>query len=382
LFSPHNEHRIFFTRIFNLIIYEILNGWDPKSGMYIQAILPSIIAIILTNFINLYISKIKYLIFHYLLIFIVIGSPYYWENILWSFQNQFYFMALFGITFHILYIKRFSIFTLISIGILQLFILFTVASGVLAIISSIFLTLIKLIQINNKKKIYWFFLLFYQIILIMLQSNLWVKVPHHEQLKASSFNDFFNEFLHVLSWPFNTFNEGYIYVWGILILIIFYQMNFIYTYKKNILSNNSYFFVGIALLIWAFFQEIAVSFSRTYANVYSSRYLLTYGFVLIFISQYFFIIFKTKLKLLKIINIIPLFFSIGVIGYNINVSKHEIIERYNFLNESRKNVIYFYNSKINDEKYISEFICPSQLHVKNIIELNILKNKLLWLKNN
>ena len=49
--------------------------------MYIQAILPSIIAIILTNFINLYISKIKYLFFHYLLIFIVIGSPYYWENI-------------------------------------------------------------------------------------------------------------------------------------------------------------------------------------------------------------------------------------------------------------------------------------------------------------
>ena len=66
----------------------------------------------------------------------------------------------------------------------------------------------------------------------MLQVKLWVKVPYHDQLKANNLVDFFNKFLSVLSWPFITFNEGYIFVWGLLILIIFYQLNLIFIINK------------------------------------------------------------------------------------------------------------------------------------------------------
>ena len=380
LISPHNEHRIFFTRIFNLFIYIILGGWNPKIGMFIQAIIPTIIAFLLSLFFNQYVRKNIILLFHNLLIISVFGLPYFWENILWSFQNQHYFMVLFGITSHLLYINKSSKTSMLIIGIFQFSILFTVASGVLAIITCIILSGIKIFKDFANKR-YWIYLIFFQIMLVLLQLKLWVKVPLHEQLKADTFYSFFIEFLNVLSWPIITFSSGYLLIWGVLILFIISQI-FIFSKMRNkifFLYNEIY--VTLILLIWGLIQEIAISYSRTFANVYSSRYLLTYGVILIFISQSIILLFRRNQMKLYYIMFIPLIFILGVINFNYEITRKDLIERYNFQIEARKSIIFFVNQKDTDYNKISSFVCPSKLHVKNILENKELKNKHLWIKN-
>ena len=96
LFAPHNEHRIFTTRLLALALLTINGIWNPLLQMVVNAAL-HIVALVLG--ITLMTRVIGRNHLPALLVFslILFGVPYAWENTLAGFQSQFYFVLLFSI---------------------------------------------------------------------------------------------------------------------------------------------------------------------------------------------------------------------------------------------------------------------------------------------
>jgi hypothetical protein len=95
LVAPHNEHRIILTRLFSLALLSFNGNWDPKLEMVAQAILHSLTLAALVACCS---SGIRPNLRPLLGLFaaIVFMIPFPWENILWGFQSQFYFVTLWG----------------------------------------------------------------------------------------------------------------------------------------------------------------------------------------------------------------------------------------------------------------------------------------------
>lgn len=96
LFEPHNGHRIVFTRLSSLILFQLNGGWDPELQMILSAFLHA-----LTGALMVYVvvqEKVKYIdLISLCAIVLVFSIPFSWMSVLVAFQTQFYFMMLFAI---------------------------------------------------------------------------------------------------------------------------------------------------------------------------------------------------------------------------------------------------------------------------------------------
>ncbi|MDM8563675.1 hypothetical protein QUF54_10010, partial [Candidatus Marithioploca araucensis] len=93
LFSAHNEHRIFFTRIHALLLLILNEGqWNPLLEMVVNALLATLTAIILIVILNHLLKPAQNSIL--ISIALLWTLPYGWENTLAGFQSAFYFMML------------------------------------------------------------------------------------------------------------------------------------------------------------------------------------------------------------------------------------------------------------------------------------------------
>jgi hypothetical protein len=168
--------------------------------MYAQAIIQSVNASILFLLLNPTKKGLLYKTASLIAIVAVFGLPYYEENILWSFQNQFYWMQFFGILSFYLYTKRDTKLKFIAIAFVNFCTLFTVASGILSILVSISITFF-FIFIKKKHSIHWKILFGFQFFLLFLGKLLWVSVSEHGMLKARDLSDLINAYLQILNWP-------------------------------------------------------------------------------------------------------------------------------------------------------------------------------------
>lgn len=97
LIAPHNEHRLFFTRIFSLILLIINdNQWDPLVQMVFCAALATLTAIILALILKKLLGERGYntTLFAIALLGII---PFAAENIIWGLQINWYFFNLFSL---------------------------------------------------------------------------------------------------------------------------------------------------------------------------------------------------------------------------------------------------------------------------------------------
>ncbi len=100
-FSAHSEHRIFLTRVLNLGLLKLNGLWDPEVEMVTQAFLHAGCIVLLIALCSrpLACPRGRLLLIAFSTVLFVI--PFGWENTLWGFQSQFYFVllwALLGIT--------------------------------------------------------------------------------------------------------------------------------------------------------------------------------------------------------------------------------------------------------------------------------------------
>jgi hypothetical protein len=95
-FAPHNEHRIFFTRVLALGLLWLNRQWDPRLQMVVNACLYAIIPAVL--FLVLRRGRTPGFQISCWVLLAVLGSlPYGATNTLLGFQSQFYFLAGFSL---------------------------------------------------------------------------------------------------------------------------------------------------------------------------------------------------------------------------------------------------------------------------------------------
>jgi|GEM_PF-148953 len=95
-FSPHNEHRILYTRVLAYLLLKLNGQWDARLQTTVNAVLHVAAIGLLLLILRRNLSKGWYLITGIFLTFLF-GLPFSWENTLAGFQSQFYFLFLFSL---------------------------------------------------------------------------------------------------------------------------------------------------------------------------------------------------------------------------------------------------------------------------------------------
>ena len=327
LLKQHNEHRIFFTRILNLVIFIFNNHiWDTILIMKIQAIIFSLIPCILLNY-YLKFNK-NYSIFTIIITLIIFSLPIGYENLLWGFQSQFYFMICFSlISFNIASSNKITFVTLLVLIFLSIFSYLNIASGFTVSINLGFTFLLKYFNKKNIKYIYISFLFF---ILGFILYRLIVPVPGHTYLRSQNLHAFLITLLNLMMWPLV---DSYlmIFLWWIPIV---YILGFTIYYYKSIKLKN---FFLLAIIFWILLQSAGISYARggnihnSMQNRYTEIYLLIGISILYFIEN-----FKISLKFKY------LYFLYRVIILSI------------FFQYSHSQLKYFKNDSINKQRMLSE----------------------------
>lgn len=293
-FIPHNEHRIVLTKFFNLLIFILNNGWSPKLGMYIQASLLICTVSVWIHFVGINSkNSLKYTL-SIVLSSIIISLPYYWESILWSFMNSYYFMILLSFIAHVLYLKRMNLSVLLLLILLQSLLILNITSGILCIFTTLGLSIYFSIKLKSKRYLY-NILISFQLFLVFLQYKIWVVIPDHNKYRISDLSELIEAVEKIFSWPFPSEIFSYL-----IFLILLYSILSKLVFSWNTKSISNYFIVLNALFVWISLQLFAIAYGRGNSYVYSSRYLLFYSlFFLVFIEYISF--------LLKNINFAPKF---------------------------------------------------------------------------
>jgi hypothetical protein len=96
MFRPHNEHRIFFTRLLALDLVLANGQWDPRLQQVVNAAMHSGIAVLVATMFWLAGNRrrLDLIVFVCALTF---ALPFAWENTLFGFQSPFYFLVLFSV---------------------------------------------------------------------------------------------------------------------------------------------------------------------------------------------------------------------------------------------------------------------------------------------
>jgi len=264
LFSAHNEHRIFTTRVLSLGLLVINGIWNPLLQMVVNAILHILAMALLIQLIMRVIGR-KYLPVLLAFALVLFAFPYAWENTLAGFQSQFYFVLLFSIASLWLIITSPPLGTLWWSGLVcAVLAFFSLASGILVLASSALIGLIfYLFKLRNTRK-----QLLAIIILLsafLLGVVLTPSLEYHAYLKAASIKQFIDAVIAILGWPISsTFLSMLIRNLPSLVFVV------IMLWKPTSVENRKWFLFG--LIVWVFGQAFSIAYGRA-AGALGSRYL-------------------------------------------------------------------------------------------------------------
>ena len=96
MFSFHNEHRIFFTRLLALGLLTLNGVWDPRVEQVVNAAMHAYVGVLLATTLWLANARRRIDVIALVCAF-TFAMPFAWENTLMGFQSAFYFLLLFSI---------------------------------------------------------------------------------------------------------------------------------------------------------------------------------------------------------------------------------------------------------------------------------------------
>lgn len=264
LIAPHNEHRIFTTRLLALALLAVNGIWNPLLQMVVNAVLH----IVTLGFgIVLLTRVIGRNHFPALLVFslILFGVPYAWENTLAGFQSQFYFVLLFSIACLWLTVTTNPFSASWWGGVVCAMLAFlSLASGIFALAAAAIIGLVFYV-IGLRKTRKQLFSVAILAGLFMLGAMLTPSLAHHASLKAASFPQFRDALMAVLGWPISSsFFSALIRNLPALVFVG------IMLWKRPPANDRKWFL--LALVVWALGQTASIAYGRAVGNL-SSRYL-------------------------------------------------------------------------------------------------------------
>lgn len=206
LFDSFGEHRIFFTRLVILGLIILNNQWDVLLEMTVNCFFHIACAVLLFKIVQNLFGKIVQFV-GFILITLLFMLPFTWENTLWGFQSQFYFLEFFSIlAIYYLVSKPSEPKNIIMGWVFVLFAMLNMGSGFFPAISVVAVALLYLIFKQSPKMAQ---LLQLAIGLVFIAIGfLMISTPMDESLKAHSASQFLIVLHQYLTWPFSVFGEG------------------------------------------------------------------------------------------------------------------------------------------------------------------------------
>jgi len=278
LFSPHNEHRIFFTRIYGLGLL-LLNGgqWDNQVQMVANALLYAATLGGLGWLLSRALGP-RYWPLIGLILMVVLAAPFGWENTLAGFQSSFYFMALFSLlTLRLLGFHRAGSWWWIGGVLAAISSVFTVAAGFLGAAAVVGLAGLRIARQPARWRELWRALwpsIAVASMVVMLGLILRVDVPHTRELMAQSAGQFFLSLGKYLAWPWIVVPPFAVANMAPLVLLAW-----VYLRERNEAMPAEE--MALALGGWAVLQALAGAYGRGAQEYPQWRYMDSICFLLV-----------------------------------------------------------------------------------------------------
>jgi len=274
LWSPHNEHRIFPTRLLSLAIFSLTGVWDNLIEARVNILLAACIPLIIL----LFLMRQKALHGPRWLVLIVIivqfSLPFSFENLLVGFQSQFYFLIIFTLLAIILAV-RYSNSLLAMAGVLALSWLsvLTMASGLLTPLAA---AGVYVLQGFQNREVNW-----KHVGLVVALAGLSLagyailpQIGGNHIYRSRSFSELLTALEYFLSWPMLESWPDAIVLWLPAFVMVPWLL------RIRTLSRADLFMAGCVM--WSLAQTIAIAYGRGQAmESVSSRYteLFTIGLI-------------------------------------------------------------------------------------------------------
>jgi hypothetical protein len=197
--APHNEHRIYFTLGTNIALVLFSGQWDDLQQCVVGALLHAIIAASLALFAWRRLPG-AWRVMAVGMIVLLTGTPLAWDNVLWGFQSQFYFLIGFSLLgMDGLLREKFS--PRWFLGLLaMLCALVSMGSGFFCAVAVLPLLLRQTLEPGSGWRAVWASLLAAAGILA-LGWQFHFEPPWHAGLRAENARDFVAYVAHCLAWP-------------------------------------------------------------------------------------------------------------------------------------------------------------------------------------
>lgn len=265
-FIPHNEHRIVFTRLLDLLEVKFNGQWDPQFQMVVNAFIHIAygcgLAAIFWNF-----TGRKYAGPICILLLPFFTLPFAVENTVHGFQSQMYYLNIFSVAgmLGLGFSKPGSIAWFCGFFAAALAI-FTMASGFLAAAALVGLVILRSCK-QRKMSHGQIATLVGGLAVVVLGLVMKVSVPDDKQYQANSLLEFFHSFLGNLAWPFSNHPAAAI------LFCLPLAVPFIRYFQTSLKNPRATEFV-LMLGLWGLLQAAALAFGRANLGL-SSRYFDT-----------------------------------------------------------------------------------------------------------
>jgi hypothetical protein len=275
MFTLHNEHRIFFSRLLALSLLAVNGQWDPHLQIVVNAALHALAAVICAAVLWLGWQR-RHLPLVTLLVAMAFAPPFGLENTLAGFQSAFYFLVLFSILALWLMGTRRPGTAAWWLGFLcALCCPFTVAGGVFVVVAIGTIAILRAIGHRDGWRQTAGNIAAMASVGALGYGGLPPPIPYHVALKASTIPAFLRALGHNLAFPWTDIAWAGPVLWlPVIVLVV--------TVLRHRLRTTTFEQVCLSIAAWVGMQAVAVAYSRgVNGAVPASRYLdmLCFGFV-------------------------------------------------------------------------------------------------------
>lgn len=265
LVAPHNEHRIFFSRVLSLLLLEARGAWDVKLQMVVNsALLVASLAFLVVLLMRKLPRFARFLLVYFVAVAAVV--PFGWSNTLGGFQSPFHFMALFSFLAISFFCSAHAFGRAWWIGVVFALMSFlSSASGGLTFLLLGTVAALQLFAGMRSGPREWLGL---ALLMGLFAAAVWLTpdIAGHRGLKAKDFGHLVGAVGQAFSWPVP-------FSWALLFTNL-PILAFAGWAWKNRVALTEWHWVVLALAGWSALQMLALAYGRA-VDPLASRYLDT-----------------------------------------------------------------------------------------------------------
>jgi hypothetical protein len=285
MFTLHNEHRIFFTRVLGVALLGLNGQWDPQLQMFANSVLHSTTAVMFAAMIWMAAGR-RWLPAITTTMALIVAPPFALENTLAGFQSQFYFLVLFsGFALWLMGTHRAGTAPWFFGWFCAFCAIFTVAGGILTVGAIGGLVLLKMLDQPREWRLALVNLAALASVAAVSYAALPPPLPYHEHLKAATWLAFKVSFARNLAFPWIASPRASVLLWVPLMLVAgLVLLRRLRSWRSERVDARSTPLeqLSLALGAWVAIQCAALAYSRgANGTTPASRYLdmLCLGFV-------------------------------------------------------------------------------------------------------